>query len=337
MATSFTYTERNISVDDTDQNRRDHLREAASVIKSELDEQVTTVLDLKRSVSLGPTDILSDKVVALKNVPSHVRERIIESSQNLRRVIAGVAYFIEEEKIEQFDQMVAAYNGDLRHRERMEHFFSSQKKMMISYSSIHAVIDIFKRINQDVLSEFDTLQSNAVGSKQRAELHLKNAILVYEITSFVIGYLDQFSGLNGVKDFMAVKAEVLKEVTEAKSSIKKLMQSSNVSESLRAQRKNSQEARLKALEIVETRWIEIEEKISGQEHSVKKSKDLLRTLKYIRDDARSQIEVVGIVAATHGVGDAINSIEALTEDMLTFELKPLDEETVLSLLNISGH
>ena len=204
MATSFTYTERNISVDDTDQNRRDHLREAASVIKSELDEQVTTVLDLKRSVSLGPTDILSDKVVALKNVPSHVRERIIESSQNLRRVIAGVAYFIEEEKIEQFDQMVAAYNGDLRHRERMEHFFSSQKKMMISYSSIHAVIDIFKRINQDVLSEFDTLQSNAVGSKQRAELHLKNAILVYEITSFVIGYLDQFSGLNGVKDFMAV-------------------------------------------------------------------------------------------------------------------------------------
>lgn len=318
-----------------DMKREECLQEASTVIKAELEQQAVTVLNLRKEVSLAPTAILSDEIVRVSAVPDRIKRGIAQNSENLRDMIAGVAYFVQEEKITELDQMVAAYNGDLRHRERMQRFFNSRKKMMISYSSISSVIDIFKRINQEILEELSLAQSGKEGGRKKAELHIKNAILVYEITNFVIGYLGDFGGLNGVQDFKAVQKEVMNEVKEARENLKKLMRSdSSVADSVREQKKEGQQARLNALSMVEAKWKEIAGEIDGQEAKIKQVSGLLSSLRYIRDDAKSQIEVVGIVAATSGVDDAITKIGELTEEMLTFELKPLDEDTVLSLLHI---
>lgn len=322
-------------MDSVEQKREECLDEASAVIKAELEEQAIAVLNLRKEVSLAPTAILSDEIVRVSTVPDRIKRKIAQTSENLRDMISGVAYFVQEEKITELDEMVAAYNGDLRHRERMQRFFSSRKKMMISYSSISTVIDIFKRVNQGILEEFAKAEIGDEPAKKKAELHIKNAILVYEITNFVIGYLSDFDGLNGVQDFKAVQREVMKEVGDARDNIKELMRSNSaVVDSVRAQKREGQEARLNALTMVEKKWKEISGEISGQEAKIKKVSSLLSSLKYIRDDAKSQIEVVGIVAATSGVDDAITKIGELTEEMLSFELKPLDEDTVMSLLQI---
>ncbi|MGF6872210.1 hypothetical protein [Paraburkholderia sp. MM5477-R1] len=316
--------------------RDKYLNEGALLIKGELEDQAGEAVELGQKVALRNIDLFSSSLLANRDVHQTVKTAIRERSENIRKIIAATAYFIEEQKIKSVDEAMKRAGEALQayDRQRLANLASAQKSINLSYSTLSAIVEIFKRANTAVIEEINLL-GNADNDAKRVEktkLYLKNAIIMYELSSFVIDYLSSF-GLAGVEDLKHIRQEVMADIEKGRVDDAELgRQLSGVSEVIRKMTQDEIAQREMFREKVIQKWSEIMDRIDGQIGKAGNIKGFINDLKAIRDNMRGRIDMLNIVATTTLVQSSINSIDALATGLQGWELPPLDVTTARELL-----
>ncbi|WP_168666915.1 hypothetical protein [Paraburkholderia sp. SG-MS1] len=308
------------------------------LIKGELEDQAGNAVELGQKVALRNVDLFSSSLLANRDIHQTIKTAIRERSENIRRIIAATAYFIEEQKIKSVDEVMQRAGEALQayDRQRLANLADAQKNLNLSYATLSAIVEIFKRANTAVIGEITELgqADNDAKRIEKTKLYLKNAIIMYELSSFVIDYLSSF-GLAGIEDLKHIREEVLADVKKGQAADEKLERDLNgVSAGIRdvtlteiAQRKIFRQK-------VVQKWNETMKRIDGQMGSTSNAKTFIKDLTAIRDNMRGRIDILNIAATTNLVQSSISSMDALATGLHGWELPPLDETAARELLGM---
>jgi len=309
--------------------------QGSELVKNELDMQVGVALKVRNNFDLKNSELLSDTLIINRNIHSKVKEEIQEYSNNIRKIIAATAYFIEEESFQTIDEAVNSLQIESkRDNNRLNALVNAQKEIKLSYGTLIAVTEIFKTVNKSILEEFELSENESASEKTK--MLLKNSILVYEFTNFMISFLKNFQ-LTGVNDLSLIRDDVFKDISDNEKNDIDLRNKilSRSDESKNSQRYLDQiNSRDEFRSIVRSKWDQIFEKLSGQEKAFQKSLSIIQDLEINRDNARNTMEMLNIAATTIIVSDSVDMIESLSSGMDGWELPELDGQLAKELLNI---
>ena len=314
-------------------NREYFLTKADQLVREQLMEQVDKVLDLQRMVSLKSSEILSDSIAKSnsKTIPKRIKAFVSGNSVIVRKIIEGVALEIKRNEFKTIDQVVNKMDLAKIDQIRITKFFDAQKSFNLSFNSLKLTIDIFMDLNNKILEEL----SNSSDAAKNIRFRLQNAILVYELTSFVVEYIEKFE-LTGIDNIIAVKKEVFDDLdansqldSDIRASIERASDISTKESTLR-----DLENRKELRQSIKVQWDSFVDRINTAKSQVSSVKGFLNDLKLTRDNARSQIDILGLFAMTRLMKENISCIERISE-LRNMQLAPLTPVEACGLLNIS--
>lgn len=169
----------------------------------------------------------------------------------------------------------------------------------------------------------------------KTALYLKNAIIVYELTSFVVDYVSSFQ-LNGINDIKVIQQEVYRDIEKGHKDDEDLRKQVNKgsNEKLRDMMYLEIEQRNGMRKSIKAKWENMLQQIDGQAKTVDQAKNFISDLKIIRDNAKNKIDILNITATTALVENSINMVSELASNMQDWALPPLDEKTACELLGL---
>jgi hypothetical protein len=325
-----------ISLTSKESKRDEFLKQGAELIQDELDGQANFSVQLQQDVELRNVELLSGSLLANKNIHKNIKTKVENYSQNIQKILFATAHFVEKEKFETVDEAINAISLSKFDKNRLLNLVNAQKCLSFSYSTLSAVIEIFKMANKNILDEIIKVGFADSTEKRvnKTALYLKNAIVVYELTNFVVNYLSSFQ-LNGINDIKAIQQEVYRDIEKSHKDDEELKKQVNRgSEKLRDMMLQEIEQRSAMRDRIKEKWAIMLQQIEKQTETVGEAKNFIDDLKIIRDNAKNRIDILNITATTALVENSINMISELASNMQDWALPPLDEKTACELLGL---
>lgn len=317
--------------------REAFLKQGAELIQDELEDQANLSVGLQQEIELKNVDLLSSSLIANKNIHSNIKAKVQEYSQNIQKILYATAHFIEKEKFESVDKAINEIEMSKFDKNRLLKLVDAQKNLSFSYSTLSAVIEIFKMANKSILDEISKVGFADSTEKRlnKTALYLKNAIIVYELTSFVVDYVSSFQ-LNGINDIKVIQQEVYRDIEKGHKDDEDLRKQVNKgsNEKLRDMMYLEIEQRNGMRKSIKAKWENMLQQIDGQAKTVDQAKNFISDLKIIRDNAKNKIDILNITATTALVENSINMVSELASNMQDWALPPLDEKTACELLGL---
>jgi len=316
--------------------REMYLEQGSELIKEELNDQADLSITLQQDIELKNIDLLSGSLIANRNIHKNIKHKVDEYSKNMHKFLLATAHFIEKEKFESVDKAIGEIQLSKFDKTRLTSLVNAQKSLSFSYSTLSTIIEIFKISNKSILDDIEKYESPDSIDKRlnKTSLYLKNAIIVYELTNFVVTYLSSFK-LNGINDIKEIKREVYEDIDRGHKDDEKLMKSANSgSDKLRVMMIEEIENRNVVRERIKEKWGKMMSDIETQSNTAKEAKNFINDLQIIRDNARNRIDILNITATTVLVENSINMVSELAANMQDFALPPLDEKTACELLGL---
>ena len=317
-------------------NRDIYLNQGAQLIQEELDAQANFAVQMQQEIELKNVDLLSTNLIANKNIHNTVKNKVKDYSENIYKILLATAHFIENEKFESVDKAVENINLSKFDKNRLVSLVDAQKNLSFSYSTLSAVIEIFKIANKGILDDIENADFADTTEKRltKTNLYLKNAIIAYELTNFVVNYLSSFQ-LNGINDIKVIQQDVYNDIKKSRMDDEDLRKKSSTgSEKLRDMMYQEIEHRTIVRNRIKEKWEKILSDIDGQSKTVAEAKSFINDLKIIRDNSKNRIDILNITATTALVENSISMISELASNMQDWTLPPLDEKTACELLGL---
>jgi hypothetical protein len=317
--------------------REAFLKQGAELIQDELEEQANLSVGLQQEIELKNVELLSSSLIANKNIHANTKAKVQEYSQNIQKILFATAHFIEKEKFESVDKAIDEISLSKFDKNRLVKLVDAQKNLSFSYSTLSAVIEIFKMANKNILEEISKVGVADSTEKRlsKTALYLKNAIIVYELTNFVVDYLSSFQ-LNGINDIKVVQQEVYRDIEKGHKDDEELRKQVNKgsNEKLRDMMFVEIEQRNSMRKSIKAKWESMLQQIDGQTKTVGDAKNFIGDLKIIRDNAKNRIDILNIAATTALVETSLNMVDELASNMQDWTLPALDEKTACELLGL---
>lgn len=313
--------------------KEDYLAEGARILEEEIANSVDYSVSLQNESALRNIEILSDELIANKHLHKNVKKKIKEYQKNFSKILAATAKFIEEEKFSSVDQALDYIDLGRFDRKRISDLFLIQKRISFSFQTLNVAIEFFAKINESLLEKIE--QSDP--STQRFEhtkLLLKNAILVYELTSFIAKYIEKY-GLVGIEELDTIRQDVYKDLHQQQKEEENLqakLKSAHLDETRKMILRDIQN-RKKVIDLVKRKWNEFDNRIKRLQEGVDSSKKIIADLELIRMNARNQINLLQVMVSVQIVQDNLDIIKNLSH-IKNFALAPLTPEDAMALLGI---
>ena len=322
---------------ETESSKRDlFLQQGAQLIQEELETQGDFAVELQQDVELRNVDLLSTNIIVNKNIHKKTKMQINSYSQNIQKILFATAHFIETESFASVDEAISKIQLSKFDKSRIVDLVNAQKRLSFSYTTLSSVVEVFRIANKNILDEIsDSEPSDSVDKRlNKTALYLKNAIVVYELTNFVIKYLSSFQ-LEGIDDIKSVQKDVYNDIEKNRLADKKLeSQVVKASENLREATLQEIEQRNAVREKIKEKWEYMLDQINGQSKTVADAKGFIYDLKIIRDNVKNRIDILNLTATTTLVENSINVVSELASNMQDWALPPLDEKTACELLGL---
>ncbi len=322
-----------------EKQRQEILNQAANLVVSEFEDQAETVLQLRNTLDLKNTDLLSDNILINRNIHKDIKKSIKEYSSDISKIIAATSYFIEESGFKSLDEVVRGIALDSRRdQKRRDDLVVAQKQIKLSYSSLSATVEVFKIVNQMLFSRVSGIEDSVVGVEGRlnkTKMLLKSSILIYELTGFVIKQLETFA-LNGFDDLEAIRDDVMADIESNRNSDEKLMgMIASQTEEIREKTQKSVDAREEFRKVVEKKWDGIFKDIASNRSKISKSLGIVDKLKITQLDAKNTMDILNISATTMLVANSVETINNLAQGIEGWDVPELNGRLACELLNIN--
>ncbi len=320
--------------------RKEFVSKGASFAQEVLNEQADYAISLKYDPQLAiiirsNQNILGDNIRTSSDLPKTIRSKIEAYSVELRSVIESTAAYIEKNKFESVEQAVEAIKLGIAEKENLQDILKAQRKLSLSFESVNIATDIFLIINQKLRDELKNISSSKETEKY-PDLLLKNAVLVYELTGFLINYLDKCS-LSGISDIEKLKQDVENRLKAIE------MNNQEIEEKVKGFQKNSEEVKSALNEVQEQRkitklcrdkWDSFDKRINDLQNGIEKIKNVIPTLELHQLTAKGRILTLDLIMVMRAFEANISLINTIA-DVKKFALEPFTVEDAQLLLGLS--
>jgi hypothetical protein len=284
-----------------------------------LEDHVGRVVDLRSRYAVEDTALLSSNIGRSNDIPRQVRDQVVGLHEQMRRIIEQIAASIEQGRYAEVEQAVGNLPAGFAERQRAQRLVEADKQAQISYDALRLTVEFFSELNQTVLANIERESSG----QRQATMMFGNAVMIYELTDFVIRYISAF-GLGN--DIERLHADAKKRVGEARVQQRALearVRGTDVEEAVRDQTLEDIRAREQAFDELEREW----DAYLGQVRQLRLRVDEVRgkvpTLEVIRENARIQILTLQLVAMLRFLKQNSESIKGAVDTLQGFRLAPL--------------
>ncbi len=318
------------------QVRREHSMDAADVLSPVSSTGAKNLTDFIRS-NANLADGLRRQATGLFKPGSNVVDELKKETQSLhtriKTLIETVATMLENKEYTRVEEKISGASLAAKERESASRLIEAHKQSNISVRALRMTVSVFTAFNHRII---ERLNEKTGDKNKEKDLVLANAILVYEISNFLIQYMEDYQ-VWGLEEIRKLQNEVNKRFDEQ----------SRVEQQLRldAEKQTDEQTRVRTVQQIESRelhakkvkqeWDAFVEEIEGLEGIKKRLDQRLATLRVIRDNAKNQITFVDLLTMTATVKDAITCLDATVLEVEGLELVPITEDRVERLLSLS--
>jgi len=302
-------------------------------LKQIFEKHFNDLLKIRDSYSVRNVDLLSGKIASNYQIPREIVNDISKLQNKVRDVIQRTAVFIESKKYSAAEKAIAEM--DLAHvdRDKAQAIVLADKKINISYQTLKATVEYFKEINEFLRDRMSRTRSRRVES----HLAIGNAILVYELTDYVIKFIEGFS-VDGYTELLQLHTTTQKTIEDLRRRQKQLesnVKQENVESKVRIQTLENIRLREESIIVLEREWKDYIESVEILKSDLGKVKLKIPTLSVIREDAKIQIEILQEVEMLRILKQNITIVEATLLTLESIQLIALSPDRVRRLLGIN--
>ncbi len=310
------------------------------VVETEvLDNHISQILELRQRFPVDNCEILSSNISLNRNLPREVKQQISSFQHKLRAVIERGALEIENFKYKSYEEALEQENLAYNERSQATSLLKADKNINISFQSLKVATELFLELNKRIQEKIEDCQQNQNARLER-DLLLANAILVYELSDFLINYLNssKLDGIEGMKEIQRHINHKLSKLENKQQQLRKRAESPEIDdEGVKSQVLLDISRRLESIQEVRKEWDKYEASIEELENSISTSKKQIPTLALIRDNAESQIEILEIAAIMQIIKNNVNALDSAIQNLKQVKLVSLTPDRISRLLSLSSN
>jgi hypothetical protein len=296
-----------------------------------LNEQVQKLRYVQYNYPVDDSDLLSARISQAHNIPRQISADLSTLHARIRATIEQMALHIEDGKYADAEAVVRSLHN-FRDRDRATRLLQADKQLRVSYEALRCTVDFFSEFNQDVLRK---IQSQP-GLEEERQMLFGNAILIYELADFVIGYIENFRPA-GFDDLNALHVEACRRV-EAGREKEDELEASAKRETVQSPARDAAlkdiEHRREALDVFEQEWQKYIKEAKDSYNQVAEVNKNIPTLEVIRDNAMNQIDVLELMSMLGFLRQNAESVRYTVEKLQGFRLAPLTPSRVRRLIGV---
>ncbi|NJN92819.1 MAG: hypothetical protein HC875_01370 [Anaerolineales bacterium] len=301
-------------------------------ISQVVDKHLAQVMGIRSQYPISNFDLLSANIVNVSQIPEKLRIETGRLQNKIRIIIEEVASRIEERKYRSSEQaiesMPLAYVDRIKARELVQ----ADKQIHVSYQALKTTVEFFADLNQMIIDKIEKSPSAA----SETNLVLGNAILVYELTDFLIGFIEDFR-VRGVEEILKLYQETqikTKEFRHKEEALRRKAEAEEIDAAVREQTLGDIGNRERSIKLLEEEWEDYIKTIKSLQNEVGVVHKKLPTLELIRENAKTQIELIQAVAMLQILKQNIGALEGAILTLEKIKLITLSPTRVRRLLGI---
>ncbi|GLZ30224.1 hypothetical protein Lesp02_24140 [Lentzea sp. NBRC 105346] len=303
---------------------------ALGVITRVFNDHIGQVLAVRSQYSTKDTDLLTANVARNGDIPAPVRQGLGGLHDRIRLIIEQVAAKIESDRYRDVEDAVANLQAGKLERDFAQRLVVTEKQMQLSYETLRLTVEFLGALNNNIVAAIE----REPPQRQLANLMFGNAIMLYELSDFVIGYIGNFS-LGGEFDGLHREAKrKAEENREQHRAFAEQVRNKNIPEETRQQYLDRVRERENALKMLDEEWDRYLDEVREVRAKIDRAHDIVPTLELMREDARLQIQTLQQVAMLGVLKQNIASIRGTVDALQGFRLAPMTPTRVRRLLGI---
>ena len=326
-------------------SKEEFLNKGFEYIKSTCDEMSDYQKGLKQIPELSDIItsnecILSDSILSNSDIPGVISSKIRDYCSEMRLIIESTAAHIEKEKFETVEQAVEDIRVGIAEKRMLQDLLKAQQKVSFSFTTIDIATDIFLRINESLIDQLNNTSLSRESNKYY-DLMLKNAIIIYEFTDFLINYLKNHSIL-GRDDIEKVKRAVEEKIEKSEENNKLIEEKIEAFKKDSEFEKDSEITEEATTEVKQSRsiakmsrdrWSKFDEKMAYLQDEFESIKKVIPELELKNLTAKARLYNLDIVMMIRSFKANIKLINKVA-DVKKFKLQPFSINDAKELLGI---
>lgn len=312
------------------------IKNGALKIEKRLNEHLGRVLEIRKDVAVKNSSLISEELT--KHIPAlrwHMKRKVSNLQSELKEILWEIASEHEKRRFETLRKDFEKVNGvSKRHLERGYAILESEQQMFISYHSVFFACRACSEVNKSILARIENERLKESKDGNELELLLKNAVIVFEVTSLIIEIIETFQ-LKGLKEFMVLRDTVFKELAVAESNSQRNVNQANHPSIPPHQKEDTilRDRNMKeSANLVRLQWRRFEDQIYRMRQNSSALAELLPSLVLTRDNAKVQLDFLELLAVTQMMHQNIQAIDGLAN--LELDLAPLNPYDVCRLIGL---
>lgn len=295
------------------------------VINQTLSEHIRRVSNLRSHYLMDNSSLLSSNISRARDIPVEVRDQVSSLHSRIRQIIGQVAWSIENGHYQDTESSVQNMPS-LGERERAARLVQADKAICVSYETLRLTVDYFSELNGQVLEQ--TVRE--LSPQRQAQMMFGNAIMIYELADFMIGFIRGFSP-GGLVELEALHEETLERIRRAKADRNRLearAQQNDIESSARASVLDNLRQTDAALEVLQREWQSYVAQTKQLHERIAEVQNKIPTLELIRDQARLQLDVLELVAMLRFLRQNDEAVRAAVRTLHGLRSVPLTPDRV---------
>jgi hypothetical protein len=295
-----------------------------------LEQHVGKVLAIRSRYDLNDVDLLSGNIARERDLPRRVRDEVTGLHERIRAVIERIASQIEQGRYEDVEHAVAGLQAGFAERERAQRLIEADKGVQASYDALQMTVEFFSELNRSVLAR---IESEASPDKQ-STMMFGNAVMIYELTDFVIGYIQAFTVSTDLETFHVEATQRVQQTRDEQKALEEMARNPDVEPVVRDQILEDIRNREAAFDELEREWDKYLAEFRQLRLRVDEVRGKVPTLATIRENARIQIMTLQLVAMLRFLKQNSDSIRGAVDTLQGFRLAPLSSSRVRRLIGV---
>ncbi len=300
-----------------------------------VDRHLGLLMNVRDHYPINDIDLLTANVGNFRGLPKQIRQEIELLQQKMRLVIEEMARRIEDRKYASYEQAIQQLDLGYNERTKVNGLVSADKKIHISYQSLLVAVETFSHLNKSIIKTIeDSARSGDVQLERK--MVLRNAILVYELTDFIIQYIETFH-VQGIDDLTGLYRQELERFDKLRgelNTLRKRAQKGDIEPAVREQTLLQIQEREKSIDLMVEEWQDYLKSLGNAETEVTGISKKLPTLRLIRDNAKSQLNMLEAVAVMQIVHRNLAALDASILTIEKLELASLSPDRVKRFIGL---
>jgi hypothetical protein len=295
-----------------------------------LEDHVGKVLSIRSRFKLEDVDLLSANLARERDVPRRVREEVTGLHDRIRAVIEQIASQIEQGRYAEVEHAVANLQAGYAEQERAKRLIAADKGVQAAYDALRLTVEFFSDLNLTVLARIEREPS----ADKQSTMMFGNAVMIYELTDFVIDYIEAFTLSTDLDAFHAEAKKRVQQTREQQKGLEAMLLGTNVDPLVRDQTLEDIRNREAAFDELEREWDKYLAEVKQLRVKVNEVRGKVPTLAAIRENARIQIMTLQLVQMLRFLKQNSDSIRGAVDTLQGFRLAPLSPTRVQRLIGV---